>query len=103
MITGRPKKPITLSDEEREQLSAIVSSRSLPHGLVRRARIILMAADGYGKGKVIGFHQGSEIVIRTSDTQKSFLLRKEPSPEELAKIAHDHFKKISDERKMEHS
>lgn len=63
---------------------------------------ILMAADGYGKGKVIGFHQGSEIVIRTSDTQKSFLLRKSPSPEELAQIAHDHFKRISDERKMEH-
>lgn len=46
MITGRPKKPVTLSEGEREQLSAIVNSRSLPHGLVRRARIVLMAAEG---------------------------------------------------------
>lgn len=46
MITGRPKKPIILSEEEREQLSAIVNSRSLPYGLVRRARIALLAAEG---------------------------------------------------------
>ncbi len=46
MITGRPKEPVTLSEGEREQLSAMVNSRSLPHGLVRRARIVLMAADG---------------------------------------------------------
>ena len=52
MITGRPKKPITLSNEDREQLSAIVSSRSLPHGLVRRARIILMAAEGISNNTI---------------------------------------------------
>ena len=46
MITGRPKKPITLSEEEREQLSAIANSRSLPHGLVRRVHIVLLAAEG---------------------------------------------------------
>lgn len=46
MITGRPKKPIMLSNEEREQLTAIANSRSLPYGLVRRANIILLAADG---------------------------------------------------------
>ena len=46
MRTGRPKEPLTLSDEEREQLESFASSRSLPHGLVRRARIVLMSADG---------------------------------------------------------
>jgi len=46
MKTGRPKSPITLSKEEDEQLTSIANSRSLPHGLVRRARIVLMAADG---------------------------------------------------------
>ena len=45
MRTGRPKRPLTLSTEEREQLQSLASSRSLPHGLVRRARIVLMAAD----------------------------------------------------------
>ncbi|HMK77267.1 MAG TPA: IS630 family transposase [Thermodesulfobacteriota bacterium] len=46
MKTGRPKSPITLSQEEDEQLTSIANSRSLPHGLVRRARIVLMAAEG---------------------------------------------------------
>jgi len=46
VITGRPKKLVILSEEEQEQLNAIANSRSLPHGLVRRARIVLLAADG---------------------------------------------------------
>ena len=46
MKTGRPKVPIKLSKEEREQLQAIANSRSLPHALVNRVRIVLMAAEG---------------------------------------------------------
>jgi len=52
MRTGRPKKPMVLSDMEREQLGAIVNSRSLPHGLVRRARIVLLAAEGMPNGVI---------------------------------------------------
>ncbi len=46
MRTGRPKVPIKLSKEEHEQLQGIANSRSLPHALVNRVRIVLMAADG---------------------------------------------------------
>jgi putative transposase len=46
MKTGRPKKPLNLADDERAQLASFACSRSLPHGLVRRARIVLMSADG---------------------------------------------------------
>lgn len=46
MITGRPKKAIILTDEERQQLTSLAHSRTLPHGLVTRARLVLMAADG---------------------------------------------------------
>jgi putative transposase len=35
-----------LSKEEREQLQSIANSRSLPHGLIIRVRIVLMAAGG---------------------------------------------------------
>jgi hypothetical protein len=63
---------------------------------------ILMAADGYGRGKVIGFEKGDEVVIKTSDTQKSFLHHKEPSPEELAIKAKSQFDKVSTERDMHH-
>lgn len=46
MRTGRPKSELVLSTEERKQLEALVRSRTLPAGLVRRARIVLQAADG---------------------------------------------------------
>jgi hypothetical protein len=46
MRTGRPKAPIVLSKEEDEQLKSIANSRSLAHGLVNRAHIVLMAAQG---------------------------------------------------------
>lgn len=52
MKTGRPKKPVILSDEEYEQLTSIVRSRSLPHGLVRRAQIVLLAAEGIANTEI---------------------------------------------------
>ncbi|MFC2173608.1 helix-turn-helix domain-containing protein, partial [Acidobacteriota bacterium] len=39
--------PVVLTRVEREQLEALAASRSLPHGLVTRARIVLMAAQGH--------------------------------------------------------
>lgn len=47
MPGGRPHTfTITLSDNERAQLTALACSRALPHGLVRRAQIILRSVDG---------------------------------------------------------
>src|SRR5262245_64197340 len=44
---GRPRKfELTLTDDERARLTAFANSRALPHGLVRRAQIILGSADG---------------------------------------------------------
>jgi len=47
MNTGRPKSPLILSDEEQKQLESIVRSRSLPYGLVTRARIVLLASQDH--------------------------------------------------------
>jgi hypothetical protein len=63
---------------------------------------LLMAADGYGLGKVSGDKDGDEVIIRTSDTQKSFLFDKEPTPDDLALEAASHFKQTSIERDMKH-
>ncbi|WP_292952423.1 MULTISPECIES: hypothetical protein [unclassified Neptuniibacter] len=63
---------------------------------------ILMAADGYGRGKVIGIEQGEEVIIKTSDTQKSFLHSKEPIPSELTLKAKSQFDKVTKERDMQH-
>lgn len=46
MKTGRPKQLLVLSDEARQDLEGLSSSRSMPHGLVQRAKIILLAAQG---------------------------------------------------------
>lgn len=46
MITGRPKKPLVLDEEQRMQLTALSHSRTIPHGLVERANIVLLAAEG---------------------------------------------------------
>ena len=52
MITGRPKAPMVLSQQEQMQLKGIISSRSLPSGLVTRARIVLMAAGGLTNNQI---------------------------------------------------
>ena len=44
---GRPSTPLELSESDRKQLQSMAQSRSLPHGLVRRAEIILLAAEGW--------------------------------------------------------
>jgi len=46
MALGRPKPPWILTAEQREQLEARAASRSLPHGLVSRVRILLPRAAG---------------------------------------------------------
>jgi putative transposase len=46
MPIGRPKPPLVLSPEESQQLRAVATSRSLPHGLVMRARIVTLSASG---------------------------------------------------------
>ena len=47
MRTGRPKKHlVVLGEEQRVELQRLAGSRSLPHSLVRRAKMILWSADG---------------------------------------------------------
>jgi len=46
MPRGRPRKAIVISKEERQQIQALADSYSMPHGLVRRAKLVLLSADG---------------------------------------------------------
>lgn len=62
MSKGRPRRAVVLSEEDRTQLNALVRSRSLPHGLVRRAHVVLLAADGLSNGAIaqkVGLSQQS--------------------------------------------
>ena len=59
--------PVTVTPEEREQLEAVSRSRLLPHGIVRRAKIILGLADGvsaYGLGFRCIMPGGREITLK---------------------------------------
>ena len=44
--SGRPTPAIVLTGGQRKQLETMAGSRTLPHGEVIRAKIVLMAADG---------------------------------------------------------
>src|SRR6266542_655166 len=46
MLTGRPKTAISLTADERTQLQSLATSRTLPHALVARAKLVLWAAEG---------------------------------------------------------
>jgi putative transposase len=53
MQRGRPLEPLEMTEQTRQQLESMAHSRTLPHGLVRRAEIVLLAADGW-PNKAIG-------------------------------------------------
>lgn len=63
---------------------------------------LLMAADGYGRAKVVGREDNREVIIRTSDNQKSFLFGGSHNSEILYKIAVGEFQKNTLERGLEH-
>ena len=46
MLTGRPKAALELSAGEEAELRGFATSRSLPHALVARAKLVLWSAEG---------------------------------------------------------
>jgi hypothetical protein len=63
---------------------------------------MLMAADGYGSGKAIGTEGEHDVIVRTSESQKSFLFDKEPRAEMLATVARAQFERVNHERDTKH-
>lgn len=47
MSVGRPKPSLELNADEREELSGLSASDSLPHALAARAKMVLWSADGF--------------------------------------------------------
>ena len=64
---------------------------------------ILMAADGYGSGKVVGKEADSTVTVRTTETHKSFLFSASPTPSDLFEEVLKHFKKLQKDRGMDHN
>jgi DNA-binding CsgD family transcriptional regulator len=49
---GRPNKALLIGEADRLHLRALVRSRSMPHSLVRRARIVLLSGEGQSNREV---------------------------------------------------
>ncbi len=52
MLTGRPKTAFELSAEEEAELRGFSTSRSLPHALVARAKLVLWSAEGQSNTEI---------------------------------------------------
>ena len=52
MLTGRPKPVLELSVDEGTQLKSLAASRSLPHALVCRAKVVLWSAQGQNNTEI---------------------------------------------------
>src|SRR3989338_2546937 len=63
MKLGRPKPLLVLTPEQRAQLESLASSRSLPHGLVTRVRIILLSARGLTNRSIAGRLRWTEATV----------------------------------------
>jgi len=63
---------------------------------------ILMAADGYGRAKLEGYHGEEKVIIKTRDNQKSFLYDRDPDKEEFYQYSLNEFRSINTERYLGH-
>ncbi len=63
MAMGRPKSTVVLDSELREQLDSLAKSRSLPAGLARRAKIILLSASGKNDREIAAQLETSRITV----------------------------------------
>lgn len=63
---------------------------------------LLMAADGYGRGRVRGLEHGKDVVIRTSENQKSFLFDSDPNPGRLFEYAYNQLKQNAEVQGLKH-
>jgi transposase len=64
---GRPRQPLTVSDEEREVLVRWSRRPKAPHSIAQRARIVLLAADGMANVAVadkVGVNQATVVKWR---------------------------------------
>lgn len=52
MPIGRPKSELVLSEDERVQLSSLAASRTLPHAIVARARLVLWSSEGISNSEI---------------------------------------------------
>jgi hypothetical protein len=66
MSIGRPKSEVVLNEDERVQLSSLGGSRSLPHALVARAKVVLWSADGMSDSEIATRLQWTKAISKST-------------------------------------
>jgi len=70
-MTGRVATPLTLTAEQRQELTALIRAHSTPQKLAERARIIILAADSIGVGETARW---LGIWRKTASTKRTFIV-----------------------------
>lgn len=52
MRSGRPRRELNMSDQEREQLQSLANARSMPQGLAIRMKIVLLSDEGQSNKQI---------------------------------------------------
>ncbi len=63
MSVGRPKVSLELSAGEREELIGFAASRSLPHALVSRAKLVLWSGEGLSNSEIATRLDWSKVTV----------------------------------------
>jgi putative transposase len=63
MSIGRPKTELVLNEDERLQLSSLARSRSLPHAIVARAKVVLWSAQGTSNSEIASRLQWTQATV----------------------------------------
>src|SRR5580698_7323198 len=76
MSIGRPKADLVLSEEEHVQLSGMARSRTLPHALVARAKVVLWSAEGVSNTEIASRLQWTKATV--GKWRRRFMERRVP-------------------------
>ena len=63
MSIGRPKTELVLSEDERIQVSSLARSRTLPHAIVARAKVVLWSAEGASNTEIASRLQWTKATV----------------------------------------
>src|SRR5947209_13481871 len=76
MSIGRPRDALDLTEDERVQLSTLAGSRSLPHAIVARAKVVLWSAEGATNTEIADRLQWTKATV--GKWRRRFLERRVP-------------------------
>jgi transposase len=63
MSLGRPKATLEVTTEEQQELTGFAASRTIPHALVSRARLVLWSAEGRSNSEIAAQLQWSKATV----------------------------------------